>query len=177
MHQVTDLEQFGAQFAAGVEQAEMVGGEGAVLHQGHGEGIAKGQGHGGRGGRHHAGAAGLGGGGQQDSDVGLPHQGRIGAGCDADQRDAEAAGMGDDVGQFRGFAGVRQDQRHIAFGHHAKVTVACLGRVDELGGGAGGGEGRGDLAGDVARFAHARDDDATFGGQNKADRPGKTIVK
>jgi hypothetical protein len=45
--------------------------------------------------------------------------------------------MGEDVGQFRRLARVRQHQQHIILGHHAKVAVAGLGRVDEMRGRAG----------------------------------------
>ncbi len=107
----------------------------------------------------------------------LPDQGRIRPRGDADQRDVEAAGVGDDVGQFRGLARVGQDQHHVAFGHHAKVTMARLGGVNEMGGRAGGGEGRGDLAGDMAGFAHARDDDPALGRQDQVNRLPKTVAQ
>ncbi len=43
-----------------------------------------------------------------------------------DQRDAEAAGIGDQIGQFRRFAGVRQHQHHVALRHHAQIAMAGL---------------------------------------------------
>ena len=64
----------------------------------------------------------------------------------ADQRQAEAARMRDQVGQLRGLAGVGQRQHRIARHDHAEIAVRGLGRVDEQRGRAGGGEGGGDLA-------------------------------
>ena len=55
-----DAGQPRAQLAAGMEDAELVGGELAVLHQRDGQRIAKRQRHRGGGGGHHAGVAGLG---------------------------------------------------------------------------------------------------------------------
>ena len=52
-------------------------------------------------------------------------------GRDGEQRDAVAAGIVDDVAQFDGLARPRQRQHDVVAGHHAKVAVAGLGRVDE----------------------------------------------
>ena len=46
--------------------------------------------------------------------------------------------------------------------------MAGFGGVHEICRCAGGGEGGGDLAGDMAGFAHAGDDDTTFGGSDDA---------
>ena len=60
-----------------------------------------------------------------------------GAGGDGDQRQAEAAGMGDEIGQFGGFAGIGQSQHRVAGDDHAQIAMRGLGRVDEQSGRAG----------------------------------------
>ena len=85
----------------------------------------------------------------------------------------EAAGVGDEVGELGGLAGVREQQHHVVGGDHAEVAVAGLGRVDEERRRAGGGEGGGDLAGDVAGLAHARDDHPAAGGEHPRHRRGE----
>ena len=85
--------------------------------------------------------------------------------------------MGDDVGDLGRFAGIGDDDDHIALGHHAQIAVAGLGRVNELRGRAGAGEGRGDLASDMARFAHAGHDHPAARGQNGFDRPVKAVAQ
>ena len=77
--------------------------------------------------------------------------------------------MGDEIGQFRGFAGIGKGQDRIAGHDHAEVAVRCLGGMHEHRGRAGGGERCGDLAGDMAGFAHACDDDPSRASSEPAD--------
>ena len=66
--------------------------------------------------------------------------------------------MGDDIREFAGFAGIRDQDHRILCGDHAKVAVAGLAGVNILRRRAGAGHGGGDLGGHMARFAHARHD-------------------
>ena len=43
----------------------------------------------------------------------------------------EAPGVGDEVGELGRLAGVREQQHHVVGGDHAEIAVARLGRVDE----------------------------------------------
>ena len=60
--------------------------------------------------------------------------------------------------------------QHIALRHHAKVTMARLGRVDEMRRRARAGKSRRDLAGDMARLSHARDDHPALCRHQQRDR-------
>ena len=76
-----------------------------------------------------------------------------------DQRDAEAPGVGDEVGELRRLAGVGEEEHHVLGGDHPEVAVARLGRVHVERGRAGRGQRRRDLARHVPGLAHAGEDD------------------
>ncbi len=97
-------------------------------------------------------------------------QRRAGARGDRHQRQAEAARVRDQVGQFGGLARIGQRQHRVARHDHAQVAVRGLGRVDEQRRRAGGGERGGDLAGDQAGLAHAGDHHAAGGARQQIDR-------
>ena len=112
-----DPAQLLAELAAGVEGMEIVGGEAAALQQGHRERIAQRQHHGGGGG-----------GGQAHAGRLLGARGRIRATSAASASalsappvtaisgNAEALGMGDDMGQLRRPAGIGEGDDRIALG-------------------------------------------------------------
>ena len=82
---------------------------------------------------------------------------------------AEAAGVGDQIGELGGLAGVGKRQDRVAGTDHAEVAMACLGGVDEERRRAGGGEGCRDFTCHVAGLAHAGDHDAAGNGGQRRD--------
>lgn len=177
VHQPLDLDELGAELAARVENLEILPAEALAVHQRHGERVAERQRRGGGGGGGDADDAGLGRGGKLERHVRLLAEGAVLAAGDGDQRDGEAAAVGDEVGELRGLAGIGDHQADVIGGDHPEVAVARLGGVDEHGGGAGGGEGGGDLAPDVAGLADAADDDAPGGAGEDLHRPGVAVVE
>ena len=104
MHHLPGGLEHGAELAAGVEAAEIMGGEAALFEQRDGKRIAERQLHGGRcGGREPVGA-GFWCARQHECDIGCAAQGRIPVGGKGDQRDAMALGIGDQVRQLAGLA-------------------------------------------------------------------------
>jgi hypothetical protein len=94
-------------------------------------------------------------------------QRRVGVRRHADQRDSEALGVGDEIGELGRAAGIGEHQKRVRAGERAQVAVACLARMDELGRGPRRRQGRRDLAPDMTALAHAADDDApTHGHQD-----------
>lgn len=163
VHELGHVQEAGAEFAAGVEALEVVGGEAALFQQEDGERVAGGELHGGAGGGRQAVGAGFLADGQGEADGGGGAKGAFGAGGERDEGDLEAGGVGDDVGELGSFAGPGEGEHRVGVADHAEVAVAGFGGVDEVGGGAGGGEGGGDLAADMAGFAHAGDNCAGGG--------------
>ena len=99
---------------------------------------------------------------QQQHDVGgLGESGSRTSG-DRNQRDLKAPGIGDDIGEFAGFAGIREGEDRIVGSDHAEIAVARFDGVNELRRGAGRGKCRRDLAGDMTAFADPRDDDPSL---------------
>ncbi len=96
--------------------------------------------------------------GQGQADIRGLAQGRVGARGDGDQRHAETARVGDDVGKLRALAGPRHGEHHVVIADHAEIAVAGLCRVHKVAAGAGRRQGGGYLAADMAGFAHAGDD-------------------
>ncbi len=82
---------------------------------------------------------------QADHHAGFTRQRRIEAGRDGDQRDGEAAGIGDDALELGRLARPRQRHHHVVRRDHAEVAVIGLGRMDEEGGRARRGERRRDF--------------------------------
>ena len=177
MHQVPRPAQLGAQLSAGMEAAEIGRAEAAPGEQGHCQRVAQRHLHGGggRGGQPHR--AGFRRRRQDQGNVGRLSKRGLGAAGDGDQRDGEAAGIGDQVGQFRRFPGIGQRQYRIALHNHAEVAMRGFGRMDVERGGAGGGEGGGDFGGDMAGFAHAGDDDAAAGADQHINGGGKAAIE
>ncbi len=159
VHQVGDADQGAAQAAAGMKIAILVGRKALALHQRHRQRIAQAQHHGGGGGGRQPHRAGFRRARQQQLHIGRLHQGGVRIAGDADQGNAEALGIGDEIGQFRRLAAPGQHQQHILAGDGAQIAMAGFGGMDEIGRRAGGGQGGGDLAGDMAGLAHAADDD------------------
>ena len=96
---------------------------------------------------------------------------------DADQRYGKAARIGDQIGQFRCLARVRDGDNRVVAGDHAQIAVAGLGGVDELRGRAGAGQRRCDLFGDMAGLADAGDNHAPACRNQQVDCLTKTIIK
>ena len=87
-----------------------------MFHNGNGQCIAHGQGQGGRVRGHNAITAGLSHRRDLQLHICLGHQGAVGFAGEPNQRDVKAAGKGQQVCQFRRFAGVGDCDNHIAFG-------------------------------------------------------------
>ena len=81
----------------------------------------------------------------------------------------KALGMGHQIAQLGRLPTIGKHQHGVFTRDHAKVAVARLARMNEIGRRAGGGQGSGDLAGDVAALAHAADDHAAFDSENGID--------
>ena len=94
-----------------------------------------------------------------------------------DERDGETAGVGNEIGQFRCFAGIGDGDHHVVRHDHAEIAVAGLARMHEVRWRAGGGEGGGDLAADMAALAHAADDHAPLAGDQQMHRLDESAVK
>ena len=133
--------------------------------------------HGGAGGRRQAHRAGFGRIRQYQRDIRRLRQRGTGARGDPHQRQGKTAGMGDKIGEFRGFTGIGQRQHRIPGHHHAEIAVRCLGGVHEHGRRAGGSEGGGDLVGDVSRFAHARNDNPAGCLGEQIHGAGKAVIQ
>ncbi len=146
-----------------MQHPELPGGEALALEQGDREGVAERHLQGRGGGR----GADLGRGlrrvRQQEADVGGASERALGRGRDRDQRDGEAFGVFQRIGELAHLAGFGQDQDHVVLVDHPEVAVAGLGQVHEDRLGARGRQGRGDLARDVAGLAHSHADDAALG--------------
>ena len=170
MHHLAHELQLGAELAARVEDPEMLGREAAPLEQRHRQRVADHELHGGRGGRREAVRACLERFGQGQAGIGLPgERARLIAG-DGDQAEAEALGVGDEVGEFRRLARPRQGDDHVVRLDHAEVAVARLAGMDVIGGRARRREGGRDLAADMAGLAHAGDDHPPLGRGEEVDR-------
>ena len=68
---------------------------------------------------------------KQEHNVGCPRQGGIGAGRDCDQRDGEAAGIGDDALEFGGFTRPGHGNDGVVARDHSQIAVIGLHRVHE----------------------------------------------
>ena len=143
--------------------------EAPPLEQRDGERVAERELHGRRGRRREPVRAGLLGFRDGKADVRLPAEGRGGFRGHADDRDAEALGIGDEVRELGRLAGPGQRQDGVVRVDHAEVAVARLAGVDVVGGRAGRSEGGRHLAGDVARLAHAGDDDPALRRRDELD--------
>jgi hypothetical protein len=152
-----------------MKNAEIRGREAAGLEQGDGERVAEHDLQGGRGGGRQPVGAGLARLRQHQRDIGLARQGRLRLASDRDQSDAKAPRIGQEVGELRRLARPGEGEHHIVGLDHAKIAMARLGRMHEIGGRAGRGESGGDLAPDMAGFAHAGDDDSPFRGADQGD--------
>ena len=177
MHDVAHPQQPAPEPAARMKQLEIGGGKALALEQRERQRIAERHHHRRRGRRRQTHRAGLGGSRQQQHDIGRLGEGRSRAAGDRDQRNVEPARIGDDVGEFGRFAGIRQGEDGVLGADHAEIAVARLGGVDELRRRAGRGEGRGDLAGDMAALAHPGDDDAPAHGGARVDRSSERAVE
>ena len=169
--------QGGAELAAGMEKAKILGAEAAPFDQGHSQGVAHGDLKGGRGGRRIKGLDGFGGVGNLQHYIGGRTQRALDVGGDGDERNVEAARIGDDVSQFAGFAGLGKRQDCVFLADHPKIAVAGLAGMDEAGGLAGRGEGGGDLARHMAGFSHARADQPPLERGDEIDRAGEILAE
>lgn len=155
MHDVAHRGQAKANGTAGMERPEAVAADVARVHDGHGERVAQRQlqGRGGRG--RDVGRAGFPCCRKHQANIGMIHDERLPARCNADDRDFQGARVQKDSAQFRRVAGVRDDDQRITLHQHAEVAMRGFGRVDEHRRRAGGGQCRGDLARNMARLSHA----------------------
>ena len=171
MHQLVDAAQLLAEMAAGVKGVKIIGGKAAPFQQGDSERIAQRQHHAGGGGGGEPQRAGFLGPRQGQHHVARLGQRAVGAAGDGNQRDAHALGIGDDVAKLRRAAGIGEGNQPILRRDHAEIAMACLGGMNEQGGGSGRGERGGDLAGDMAALAHAGDNDPALDRHQQIERP------
>jgi hypothetical protein len=170
VHQVADRAQHGAQLAAGVEDAEVAGvkprrssrataraSPRAICRVVEVVGAL-------------TSAVASGASGSSSTTVGGPAQRAVGAAVMRDQRDREALGVGQDVGQLADLAGFRQRQHDVAGPTMPRSPWLASAGVDEHGRRAGGGQGGGDLARHVARLADAGADHPALGVEQGLDR-------
>ncbi len=153
-----------------MENLEIVGREALGFEQRDRQAVAEGQLHGRRRCWRQPVRAGLFGARQQQHDVGLLAERRLGARRDRDQRHGEAARIGDQRLQFHRLARPRQRQDEVIARDHAEIAVRGFARMHEEGRRAGRGKGRGDLLADVAALADAGDDDPALDGDETANR-------
>ena len=95
--------------------------------------------------------------GQRQHDIGGLGERRGLAGRDRDQRDLEAAGIGDDPLQFGAFAAPGHRNDHVIAGNHPEITVIGFNRMNEKRRRAGRGKGGGQFRTDMATLADAGD--------------------
>ena len=177
MHDLAHLHQAGAELAARMEGAEMVGREAARLQQRDGQRIADDELQQRRGGRGQPVRAGLRHARQEQHDIRLARQRRRFARGDGDERNGEAPGIGDDALELGALAGPGHGDDGVVLGDHAEVAMIGLRRMHEEGRRAGRGKRRGDLGADMAAFADAGDDDAAPDRRNQLDGAGESIGK
>ncbi len=148
---------------------EVVGGKAAHLHKRDGQSVTERHLDRGGGRRRQFIGAGFPHGGQEHADVRCRRNGALRTGSEAEQRNAEALAILDDRAEFAGLARMREHEDDVVRRHHAKVAMACVGRVHEERGRSGRGQGRGHLARDDAALAHAGDDQAAPHAHDHAD--------
>ena len=177
MHDLAHMREPGPELAAGVEGAEVAGGEAAALEQRDRQRVAEHELERCRGRRRETVRTGLLDVRQNEADVGFAPEGALAVGGDRDQRDGEALGEGDHGSELDRLARPGDGEQDVAVLHHAQIAVARLGRMDEGGRLAGRGEGRGDLPADVPGLAHAGDHDAAARRGDPLDRTGKSCAE
>ena len=180
-HDLGQMRQRRAELAGGVEAAEVVRREAPRFQEGDRKRIAdrKLKERGGR--RRQSMRAGFGDFRQGQHHVRVASQWRAFARREGDQRNGEAARIGNDAFELGALARPRHGQHDIAAGDHAEIAVVGLGRMHEKRRCAGGGERRGDLRADMSALADAGDDDPALDVRQKVDRPrerlGQSVVE
>ena len=177
MHQIGDTDQRAPETAAGMKVTILIGGKPAPLHQRHRERVAQYKHHGRRRRRRQPHRTGFAHQRQHQRDIGCLEQRRFRFARHADQRNAEALRIRDQIGELRRLAAPRQHQQCVIARQHSKVAVACFGGMNELRRRARGGERGGDLASDVTALAHAADDYAALDGQKNVDSAAEFAVQ
>ena len=155
----------------------LIGAEAAALHQRHRQRIAQHQHQRGGSGWRHTHRAGFARFGQDERHIGGTQQSGFGVAGHADQRNAEALCIGDDVAQFCRLAAIGKHQERVVARERAEIAVAGFTGVDELCRRSGGRQGRGNFASDMPAFAHAAHDNTALHAIEDVHRAAEVAVE
>jgi hypothetical protein len=166
---VLDAEESMAETPSRMEGGEVIRLKAATFEKRNGEGIAQGHSDGGASGGSEVEGAGF----FFDADVennvaGVSKSG-FGIAGESDDGHFQTLEWFEEIQDFLSFAAVGDREQGVTASEHPQVAVERFGGVKEKGRRASAGEGGGNFAADQARFAHARDDDAAFAGEEKID--------
>ena len=169
VHKVFDPEKFMTEASSGMEGGKIVGLEAAAFEKRNGEGITEGHGDRGAGSGSEVEGASFFFDADVENDVASAGKSGFGIAGKSDDGHFQTLQCFEEIEDFLGFAPIGDGEQGVTTSKHTQIAVERFGGVEKKGRRAGTGKGGGNLAADEARFAHPRDDNATFTGEEKID--------